>query len=179
MKSKEIKEYIRKQLLNEGYKEFLTTNEEHTLCKISRLNDTLEEFIKEFNNKNNLTPIENKSFKTAYTLIKKGLVNIINRIDPESFIRLSKKHENLILIALDEAGEKALRKKVQDTIKIEEEVKEIYLDLCCDVMDKNCKGCKEAPGSCELAKNFIKNEVVEPTQDDFRGKKCRYAYKLD
>lgn len=179
MKSKELKEYIRKELLKEGYKEFLTTNEEHTLCKICRLNDTLEEFIKEFNDKNNLTPIENKSFKTAYTLIKKGLVNIIKRIDQESFKRLSKKNENLVLVALDEAGEKALRKKVQNTLKMEEEVNEKYLDLCCEIMHINCKGCKQAPGSCELAKNFIKNEVVEPTQENFIGKKCRYAYKLD
>lgn len=178
MKKQEIKENIQKQLIKEGYKDYLTSYEEFEIVKILRLADLLEDFTQFLKDKNNIMSVEKKAFNTSITLIRKGINSIINRIDKEFFNRLYKKAENLKVVAFDEVGQQQLKKDIENTLKMEHEIKENYLNLVCEVMALNCQGCKKHYNSCSLYKEFIKNEVIEPDQEHYRGKKCKYGYRL-
>lgn len=177
MKRKKIIEILRKAFRREGYKDYLTSPEEHELLKIDKLLECLDALIRSFKEKGNITPYEQKNLRTGLTVLDKAMYSILVRQSYDSYENIRKKSEKLSLFVVDEVEHKRLKKEFDNNISASENIRENLLDLCGVAMDLNCKNCEKESKDCALYQEFFKNQIAEPSGEHFENKKCKYAYQ--
>jgi len=167
--------------MSKKLKDYLNTKETIDMAVIGKLMDMLDEFIKNWEGRGNLSPEERKGFKMSLTWGEKAWQKVMKRMSKKGISAYENKQENYAVYVYDKfAFENMLR-------KIDEAKKELmikrephYYDLCELVIANNCLDCSKCQGDCDYAKEFIKNNVEEPFMEpDYEWKHCKYAYCLE
>lgn len=177
MKKEKIKELIKKAFRVQGYKDYLTSPEEHELLKVDKLLGTLDGLIRDFKSKGNITPFEQKNLRTGLTVLEKAMYSILVRQSYDSYESIRKKSEKLSLYVVDDTEKKVMKKELDNLVLTSENIRENLLDLCGVSMELNCKNCTKESRTCLLYREFCKNSVAEPSGEHFENKKCKYAYQ--
>lgn len=177
MRKEKIIEILKRAFRKEGYKDYLTSAEEHELLKLDKLLDTLDGVIKDFNSKGNITPFERKNLRTGLTVLEKAMYSILKRQSYDSFENIKKKSEKLILYVVDDAEHKRMKREINNTLQTSESIRESLLDLCGVSMEMNCRDCTKESRTCLLYREFQKDTIAEPSGEHFEDKKCKYAYR--
>ena len=158
-------------------KEYLNRPERVQLLYIGKYIDILDEILKEWGKRKNLTKLEHRALKTALTWGKKAFASITNRLNDEAVKTFYKSAENAYIYINDKYSVSVFQKKIASDLNKSYEENRDYYKLVELIFYYNCRNCNKKCTSCEIYEEFEKHCIPEPGDDDIGN--CRYSYKDD
>lgn len=156
-------------------KKYLNQAERVTILYLCNLLDRLENMIKDWDARGNLTKEERKNLKSGFTFTLKGFESILYRQDTSVIKNIQKEKErSAIHLDLAHSLEILAKKKTANLEAAYNENRE-YFRLVELIMDNNCKGCKKECGECEFFKEFME-QCVPYADGDEQFTNCKYSY---
>lgn len=156
-------------------KDYLNKNERVQLLFFKKYIDTIEEILKEWSKKNNLTKEETKELKTARTWGLKAYESICVRLNDSAAKTFSNSIKEAYIHVQDKYAVEIYKRKIKSNLNDCYEENKEYYRLVELLMYYNCRNCQKHCELCEIYKEFEEHCIPEPTGYD--NGKCRYAYE--
>jgi hypothetical protein len=137
-----------------------------------KLKTMREEWMK----RGNLTKEEHKSLKMAETYMEKFIMSVYNRLSSKQKEQINKKLFKYSFKLVDDFTLKQVNRDIKDRMVNAVIPRQQFFDLCVDVMEVKCNGCKKDWNTCDLHQVFENNFVPE---SGFDCTNCKFAYRVD
>lgn len=156
-------------------KKYLNQKERVTFLYLTNLADRVENMIRDWDERGNLTKDEKKYLKMSLSFCMKSFESILKRLDINVVATLQKEKERSgIHLDMVHSLEVIAKRKSAQIEAAYEENRE-YFKLVELILDKNCKGCRTPCGECEFFKEF-QEQCIPYADGDENYTNCKYSY---
>lgn len=127
----------------------------------------------DWTNRDFMTKEEKKYLKMAHTYMIKFFERVISRLDEREHETLKKQLIKFDFKLVDDYTMQKIFRDMKDKMKEIVMDRELFYNLCEDIMHVNCRGCNKDGETCPIRAAFEDNMVPEYGQEI---PNCKYAY---
>ncbi|MDP4143203.1 MAG: DUF5651 domain-containing protein [Bacillota bacterium] len=157
-------------------KDYFSKDERVQMLFLIKHIDNIDEILKTWTKRNNLTKEEIKALKLAKTWGKKAFDSITSRQCNQALQTFTNSVVEAYVYVQDKFAIKQYNREISSKLDDCYEKNRDYYKLVELIMDKNCKDCKKNHCECEIYEEFEEHCIPEPG-DDLGN--CRYAYTIE